>query len=690
LLDELLPGLERSGVVVRNRRDEYCLRERIGLLVGRVGGHRDGHGFVYPEDRSDPIFLSHRQMQQVMHGDRVSVRITGHDRRGRPEGSIVDGLERGMTEVVGRLYEEFGVYFVVPENTRISHRVLIPANKLHRATQGQVVLVKLIEQPGKNAQPVGHIAQALGEHGAPGMETNIAIYSHGLPNEFPPEVLAEARKLGDKVKPKDKQGRIDLRDIPLVTIDGEDARDFDDAVYCEKSRNGWRLIVAIADVSHYVRLDTALDEEARKRGTSVYFPNRVLPMLPEAISNGLCSLNPKVDRLCMVCDMRVSASGEVTRAEFYDAVMCSAARLTYTAVAAFLTNPAAAAGAALQPLAKPLHDLYDVFKALHKERLHRHALDFDAQEIKARFDEKGKVVAFVEQTRNDAHRLIEECMIAANVQAAKYLKRHKIPTLYRVHGSPEEDRLEQLREFLRGFAISLPLDRKLTPKDLSEIIARISNSDEAPLIQNVIMRSMPQAVYQPENIGHFGLSLAEYAHFTSPIRRYPDLLVHRGIRHVLNGGTTEDWPEAMRDMNALGAQCSTLERRADEATRDAMSWLKCEYMQNHIGEEFDSVVTGVVEFGLFVQIKDMQIDGLIHVSSLGSDYFSRDKSGYRLIGERSKKVYRLGDHLRVKLINVVIDERKIDFELVRAPGADSDKQFARNPFRRNRGPRRRH
>lgn len=689
-LDETLLRLEQQGVIIRNRRDEYCLRERIGLIVGKVGGHRDGHGFVYPDDRSDPVFLSHRQMQQVMHGDRVTVRITGHDRRGRPEGSIVDVLERGTTEVVGRLYEEFGVYFVIPENTRISHRVLIPAGKLHHAKQGQVVLVKLIEQPGKNAQPVGHITQVLGEHGAPGMETDIAIHSHGLPSAFPDEVLAEAGKFGDKVKASDKRNRLDLRNVPLVTIDGEDARDFDDAVYCEKQRNGWRLIVAIADVGHYVKLNTALDAEARTRGTSVYFPNRVLPMLPEALSNGLCSLNPQVDRLCMVCEMRVSPQGKITRAEFHEGIMCSAARLTYTAVAAFLSNPAAPAGVALRPLSEPLHDLYDVFKALHQERLRRHALDFDAQEIKARFDEQGKVIAFVEQSRNDAHRLIEECMIAANVQAAKFLARHQIPTLYRVHGSPDEDRLEQLREFLRGFAISLPLDRKLTPKDLSEIIARVSNHDEAHLIENVIMRSLPQAVYQPENIGHFGLSLTEYVHFTSPIRRYPDLLVHRGIRHVLRGGTAADWPEALRDMNALGAQCSTLERRADDATRDAMSWLKCEYMQNHIGEEFDTVVTGVVEFGLFVQIREMQIDGLVHVSALGSDYFSRDKSGYRLIGERSKKVYRLGDHLRVRLINVVIDERKIDFELVRSAGSDNEQQFARNPFRRNRGPRRKH
>ena len=690
LLDEVLAQLEQAGTVIRNRRDEYCLRERIGLVVGKVSGHRDGHGLVYPDNRSESGVLSHRQMQQVMHGDRVTVRITGQDRRGRPEGSIVDVLERGTKEVVGRLYEEFGAYFVIPENTRISHRVLIPAAKLHHAKQGQVVLVKLIEQPGKNAQPVGNITQVLGEHGAPGMETDIAIHSHGLPSEFPSEVLDEAGKFGDKVKATDKRNRLDLRDLPLVTIDGEDARDFDDAVYCEKQRTGWRLIVAIADVAHYVRLDTALDSEARSRGTSVYFPNRVIPMLPEALSNGLCSLNPKVDRLCMVCEMRVSPEGKVTRAEFHEGVMCSAARLTYTAVAAFLSNPTAPAGIALQPLSTPLHDLYDVFKVLHEERLRRHALDFDAQEIKARFDEQGKIKAFVEQSRNDAHRLIEECMIAANVQAAKFLKRHQIPTLYRVHGSPEEERLEQLREFLRGFAISLPLDRKLTPKDLSEIITRIATHDEAHLIENVIMRSLPQAVYQPENIGHFGLSLTEYLHFTSPIRRYPDLLVHRGIRHVLRGGTVEDWPEALRDMNTLGQQCSALERRADDATRDAMAWLKCEYMRNQIGEEFDTVVTGVVEFGLFVQIKEMQIDGLVHVSALGSDYFSRDKSGYRLIGERSKKVYRLGDHLRVRLINVVIDERKIDFELVRPSGSADDKQLACNPFRRNREPRRKH
>lgn len=663
-----LAVLEQEGLVVRNRRNEYCLRERIGLLVGKVSGHRDGHGFVMPDDRSAPVFLSHRQMQQVMHGDRVSVRITGHDRRGRPEGSIVDVLQRGTQEIVGRLYQDFGVYFVVPDNPRISHRVLVPAEQLGGAQHGQIVLLKLIEQPSKHAQPVGHVTRVLGEHGAPGMETDIAIHAHGLPNEFPEAVLKQAAKFGKTVRAANQLDRLDLREVPLVTIDGEDARDFDDAVYCEplKGGKGWRLLVAIADVGHYVVTGTALDVEARQRGTSVYFPNRVIPMLPEALSNGLCSLNPKVDRLCMVCEMRVSPAGEVTQAKFHEAIMRSQARFTYTEVAAFLVNPTGLNTEQARTLGESLHNLHAVFKALFSERLKRHALEFDSPELKARFDTEGKIAAFVELTRNDAHRLIEECMIAANVQAAKFLKKHKIPTLYRVHGAPEEDRLEKLREFLRGFAINLPHERAITPEDLSNVLKQTHDSEEARLIETVVVRSLPQAVYQPKNIGHFGLSLTEYAHFTSPIRRYPDLLVHRGIRHVLQGGTAADWPEELANMELLGQECSVLERRADEATRDAMAWLKCEFMLDRVGEEFETMVTGVVEFGLFVQIKGMQIDGLVHVSSLGSDYFSRDKSGYRLIGERSKRVFRLGDHLRVRLINVVIDERKIDFELVQA------------------------
>jgi ribonuclease R len=680
-LEELL----QAGVIIRNRRDEYCLRERLSLVVGIVTAHKDGHGFLLPDDRSAPIYLAPKYMRETMHGDRAAVRITGTDPRGRPEGALVEVLERNTREIVGHLYEESGIYFVVPDNPRIGHRVLVPRQHLNSARVGQVVLVKLIEQPSKTAQPLGHIARVLGEHGAPGMQTDIAIHSHGLPFEFPPEVIAEAEAFGDSVPAAAKRGRVDVRDLPLVTIDGEDARDFDDAVYCEPLRGGsWRLLVAIADVASYVTPNEALDREAQLRGTSVYFPNRVLPMLPEALSNGLCSLNPHVDRLCMICEMRVTPEGKVTRAQFYEGLMRSAARLTYTKVAAYLANPAAVHDPEVTALGPQLKNLYGVFKALHRARMKRGALDFDAPELKVYFDAQGKIASLTEVSRNDAHRLIEECMIAANVQAARFLKKHRIPTLYRVHGQPEADRLEQLRQFLQGFNIHLPTDRDLEPRDLSEVLQRAVGHEEAHLIQTVVIRSMPQAVYQPENIGHFGLALSEYAHFTSPIRRYPDLMVHRGIRHVLRGGTAETFPWTFNMMSTLGQSCSFTERRADEATRDALSWLKCEYMRDKIGEEFDTLVTGVVDFGLFVQVKGLQIDGLVHVSALGPDYFSRDKTGYRMVGARSGRVFRLGDHLRVRLINVVIDERKIDFELAE-PG--SGQRMVRGPWqrRRNRG-----
>ena len=670
-----------AGDIVKNRRDEYCLRERLTLTVGTISGHRDGHGFVHPEDRSPPILLSYRQMREVMHGDRVAVRISGTDHRGRLEGSVVEVLERGTSEIVGRLYDESGISFVVPDNPRIGHRVLVPRERIAGARPGQVVLVKIIEQPSKTAQPLGHVVKVLGEHAAPGMETDIAIHSHGLPFEFPAEAVAQAESFGNAVSGAAKRGREDLRDIGLVTIDGEDARDFDDAVWCEPMRGGWRLIVAIADVASYVSPDSPLDQEAQHRGTSVYFPNRVLPMLPEALSNGLCSLNPQVDRLCLCCEMRVSTQGKVTRARFFEGLMNSKARLTYTKVAAYLANPNATADPEVAANGGTLRNLHELFLALHGARLRRGALDFDAPELKVRFDAEGRIAAFVEQPRNDAHRLIEECMIAANVEAAKFLRKHRMPTLYRVHGQPDEDRLEQLREFLRGFAIDLPRDRDLEPQDLNAVLQRIIGNEEAHLIQTVVIRSLPQAVYQPENIGHFGLALAEYAHFTSPIRRYPDLLVHRGIRHVLRGGGPTNFEYAPGRMPELGQQTSFTERRADEATRDAMSWLKCQYMQDKIGEEFDALVTGVVDFGLFVQAKGLQIDGLVHVSALGADYFSRDKSGYRMVGARSGRVFRLGDHLRVRLINVIIDERKIDFELAEARAAP---RMIRGPWQRRR------
>lgn len=676
-----LEELMHAGEIIRNRRGEYCLRERLPLIVGTVSGHKDGHGVLLPDDRSAPIFLAPRQMLETMHGDRAAVRISGKDNRGRPEGAIVEVLERNTREVVGRLYDESGISFVVPDNPRIGHRVLVPRDKLNGAGAGQVVLLKLIEQPSRTAQPLGNVTRVLGEHAAPGMETEIAIHSHGLPFEFPPEAVAEAEAYGRAVSAAAKRGREDLRELPLVTIDGEDARDFDDAVYCEEIRGGWRLIVAIADVASYVTPNSALDREAQHRGTSVYFPNRVLPMLPEALSNGLCSLNPQVDRLCLCCEMRINEEGKVTRAHFFEGVMRSAARLTYTKVAGYLANPAAVHDAEVTAVGPQLAQLHGVYKALHRARAQRGALDFDAPELKVRFDANGRIAALVEYTRNDAHRLIEECMIAANVQAARFLKKHRIPTLYRVHGKPEDERLDTLRQFLQGFGIQLPTDRDLQPQDLSAVLQRVAGNEEAHLIQTVVVRSMQQAVYQPENIGHFGLALAEYAHFTSPIRRYPDLMVHRGIRHILRGGDAESFDWSPVTVSALGQQCSFNERRADEATRDALSWLKCEYMSDKLGEEFEALVTGVVDFGLFVQVKGVQVDGLVHVSALGADYFSRDSSGFRMVGARSGRVFRLGDHLRVRLINVIIDERKIDFEL--ADG--SARREVRGPWQRRRG-----
>jgi ribonuclease R len=683
--ERLVAELERmvqSGEILRNRRNEYCLREKLSLTVGVISAHRDGHGFVMPDDRSPPIYLPPRQMLEVIHGDRVAARISGVDFKGRPEGTIVEVLERGTHEIVGRLYDESGVSFVVPDNPRIGHRVLIPRDRLEGARAGQVVLIKLIEQPSRTAQPVGHVARVLGEHTAPGMETEIAIHSHGLPFEFPPEALAEAERFGSSVSAAAKRDREDVRDLPLVTIDGDDARDFDDAVWCEAVRGGWRLIVAIADVASYVTPGSALDQEAQHRGTSVYFPNRVLPMLPEALSNGLCSLNPNVDRLCMVCEMRVNEAGKVTRSRFYEGVMRSRARLTYTKVAAYLANPNAVDDADVHAVGAQLKDLHAVFRALYRARVARGTLEFDVPELKVRFDAEGRVATFVEQQRNDAHRLIEECMIAANVQAARFLKKHRMPTLYRVHGQPEEDRLEQLRQFLQGFGIHLPTDRDLESKDLSAALKHVVGNEEAQLIETVVVRSLPQAVYDPENIGHFGLALPEYAHFTSPIRRYPDLMVHRGIRHILHGGDAQSFEWSPHAMSELGQRCSFTERRADEATRDALSWLKCEYMQDKIGEEFDAIVTSVVDFGLFVRVKGLQIDGLVHVSALGADYFSRDRTGFRMVAARSGRVFKLGDHLRVRLINVIIDERKIDFELA---GTSGTQRAVRGPWQRRRG-----
>jgi len=666
---EQLEDLVRRGEVVLNRRGQYCLREQLpGLVVGTVQAQRNGDGMLLPDDASAPIHLSAHEMREVMHGDRVAVRVEGPRFRGKPQGSIVEVLERRTREVVGRLQVDSGLTYLIADNPRFTHRVLVPESQRAAAAPGQIVIVEITRPPSRNAQPVGRVSRVLGEHGAPGMETEIAIHSHGLPVEFPAAVLEEAAAYGARIPEAAIAGREDLRAIELVTIDGEDARDYDDAVYCERTRSGWRVIVAIADVGHYVRPGSPLDAEARERGTSVYFPNRVLPMLPEALSNGLCSLVPHEDRLCLGCELRVSEDGRITRSRFFEGVMRSAARLTYREVGEFLARPDGRHEPRLDALRERLLALHGVYRSFTRERTGRGALELDTPELKLKFDEQGRVAALVEYPRNDAHRLIEECMIAANIAAARLLDRYRVPTLYRVHGLPEVDRLATLRQFLREFGLWLPPAEEVKPEHLRDLLQKIGDRPDALLISTAVIRSMPQAVYQPGNIGHFGLALEHYAHFTSPIRRYPDLVVHRGIRQVLQEGD----PQALVDWHGafpvLGQDCSFRERRADEATRSAVAWLKCYYMQERVGEEFDGIVSGVVDFGLFVQLDGLQVDGLVHVTALGQDYFARDRSGFRLVGRSSGRVFKLGDRLRVRVANVSLDDRRVDFELASAAG----------------------
>lgn len=686
-LSRRLGAMLRDGQLVQNRRDEYCLVKRLPLVAGTVIGHRDGFGFLKPDEGGDDVFLSPRQMRTLMHGDRVLVRVQSRDARGRMEGSLVDVLERNTHEVAGRYVEEHGVSFVQPDNSRIAHTVLVPPVERNGARAGQMVVVELTQQPQKQSEPIGRVTRILGERHAPGMEVELAVHAHGLPHEWPADVETEIHGLSEQVPESAKRRRLDLRNTSLVTIDGDDARDFDDAVYCERKGKGFRLLVAIADVSHYVQPNTPLDHEARNRGTSVYFPDRVIPMLPEVLSNGLCSINPGVDRLCMVCEMQVSAEGHVSRARFYEGLMRSAARFTYTKVAGILVDGDQALREQYAPLVPHLENLYAVYHALAGARAKRGAIDFDSTETRIVFDEQHKVAAIRPLVRNDAHRLIEECMIAANVEAARFLEKHKIPALYRVHAVPEADGLKELRTFLNTLGLSLGGGMKPEAMHYARLLNKVKSRPDRALIQTVLLRSLSQAVYSPNNVGHFGLALGHYAHFTSPIRRYPDLLVHRAIRHVLRGGNAKNFLYSTTQMENLGSHCSMAERRADEATRDALDWLKAEYMQDKVGQEFDGAITGVLPFGLFVQLKDLYVEGLIHVTSLPSDYYSHDPVGHRLMGERSGHSYRLTDSVRVKVSKVDLEEHKIDFELI-LPAQETHSR-RRSPERHGNKPHRR-
>lgn len=690
-------AMERDGQIRLDKRGHYQLTHPSNFVAGRVQGHRDGYGFVIRDDGQDDLFLPNAEMQKVMHNDRVLARIVGYDRRGRPEGHVVEVTERANKRVIGRLLNENGALIVAPEDKRISHDILVTQNA-KKAKVGQVVVVELTDFPSRHSQPLGRVCEVLGDIDDPGMEIEIAVRKYGVPHEFGAQALGEAAALPDKVRPADLRYRVDLRDVPLVTIDGEDARDFDDAVYCEPAAvgrgEGFRLIVAIADVSHYVQPGSPLDADAVERSTSVYFPRRVIPMLPEKLSNGLCSLNPQVDRCVLACDMIINARGDIKAYQFYPAVIHSAARLTYTEVAAVLSNtkgPEAARRAELMPY---LQHLYGVYKALFVARQKRGAIDFDTTETYIVCNAQGKIEQILPRQRNDAHRLIEECMLAANVCAADFLKRNKHPGLYRVHAGPTPEKLENLRAFLRDMGLTLGGGDTPHASDYAALMAHIRDRPDAQMLQPMLLRSMQQAVYSPDNIGHFGLAYDAYAHFTSPIRRYPDLLTHRAIYAILSGKKyTPKSPEGVELNTALspraramqreddeargrarsnaaiweelGLHCSSNERRADEASRDVEAWLKCYFMRDKLGEEYGGMVNGVTSFGIFVQLDALFIEGLVHVTELGADYFQYDEVKNELRGERTGIRYRLSDRVRVQVSRVDLDARKIDFRLVR-------------------------
>ena len=672
-------------------------------IEGVIQGHRDGHGYVLRDDGEADIYLPPNEMRAVLHKDRVKARIVRHDRKGRGEGRVLEIIERPPQPIIGRLLHESGVWLVAPEDKRYGQDVLIPKGATGLAKAGQVVVVELTEPPSLYGQPVGRVREVLGEIDDPGMEIEIAVRKYGVPHEFSEGCIALARSLPDKVRPQDKKHRVDLTDVPLVTIDGEDARDFDDAVYCEPARvgrgKGWRLLVAIADVSNYVETGSAIDIDAYDRATSVYFPRRVIPMLPEKLSNGLCSLNPEVERLCMVCDMLVTATGEIYAYQFYPAVMWSHARFTYTEVAAILANTNGPEATRRKERVTELMTLHDVYRALLKSRLQRGAVDFDTVETQIVCDDSGRIERIVPRTRNDAHKLIEEAMLAANVCSADFIQQSKHPGLFRVHEGPTPEKKDILRNYLKAIGVSLTISEDPQPAEFQRIAEATKERPDSQQIQTMLLRSMQQAIYTPINSGHFGLAYDAYTHFTSPIRRYPDLLVHRVIKAILRNQKYElpvlptpgeaheklarrlatrvrapshrlkkppppPSPE-VQAWEAAGLHCSANERRADEASRDVEAWLKCKYMREHLGEEYSGVVTAATTFGIFVTLDQMYVEGLVHITELGGEYFKFDEARQELRGERTGIRYAIGSRVRVQVSRVDLDGRKIDFRLVR-------------------------
>jgi ribonuclease R len=679
-----LIAMARDAQIDSNRgRQTYFPLDPKKIAIGMLQGHKDGYGFLIREE-GDDVYISNNQMRKAFHGDKAMVRITGTDRRGRLEGQIAKVVEYNTKHIVGRYFEQAGGGIVRPDSKRISHEVVIAAKDRNGAQHDQFVNVEIINQPRPGELITGRVTEVLGNNLAPGMEIEVAIRSHDIPNTWTKELLEELKSIPEEVIEKDKKKRIDLRDLPFVTIDGEDARDFDDAVYVEKNKrtNGWRLFVAIADVSHYVPVGSELDKEATNRATSVYFPENVVPMLPEIISNGLCSLNPEVDRLVMVCEVTISDKGNMSGYKFFEAVIHSHARLTYNLVWDMLQKPMTDDGKKwrkhYRPIVPHLETMYSLYKILRKGRTKRGAIDFETQETRIEFDSERKISQIVPTSRNDAHMIIEECMLMANVCAADFLSRYNVPALFRVHNGPSDQKLDNLREFLGEMGLSMA-GGDPSPSHYQALLKQIADRPDAKLIQTVMLRSLSQAVYQPENEGHFGLAFDAYAHFTSPIRRYPDLLVHRAIRSVIRS-TRECkhvrrvegagrlakkviFPYDVPAMVTLGENCSMAERRADDATRDVVDFLKCEYMEQHVGEVFDGTISAVTGFGMFVSLDDVFVEGLVHISNLANDFYQFDSVKHRLVGERTRRTFRLGDKVSIQVMSVSLDDRKIDFAL---------------------------
>ena len=662
-----LRAMERDGQILKNRRGRYGLVSRMDMISGTITGHADGFGFLIPDDAGEDLFLSPKQMRKVFHGDRVIGIVTGIDKRGRREGNIVEILEHRHQFIVGKYICQANVGFVIPDDKRLSQDIIIPPGKEGAARPDQIVNAKITKQPDSRSQAVGEIVEVLGDQMAPGMEIEMAVRKYELPFSWPTATDKEASQFTENVPDSAKSGRIDLTGLPLVTIDGEDARDFDDAVFCEKNGKDWRLLVAIADVSSYVKQGSHLDKEAYNRGTSVYFPNRVIPMLPEVLSNGLCSLKPEVDRLCMVCEINITAAGKVKNYKFYEAVMRSHARLTYNEVAAMLVDGDVRLRKKHGHLLPDLENLFNLYKILFKARFKRGAIDFDIPETRIIYDDSGRISDIAATERNHAHRLIEECMLLANICAADCLESARMPAPYRVHAGPTADKLSALREFLFELGLSLAGGDKPQAQDYARVLEKIKGKPEARLVQTVMLRSLSQAIYSPENIGHFGLAFSHYAHFTSPIRRYPDLMVHRRLKEIVNNKKKNipksEQHDRMERVIVRSEHCSMAERRADEATRDVVRWLKTEYMMDKVGQEYEGIVSGVTNFGLFVELKDVFVEGLVHITSLGNDYYHFDPVKHRLTGERTKQTFSLGDLITVQVVRVDLDEARIDFEL---------------------------